>query len=119
MSLTKAQQAQENGAYVRRLLSKRHPVFAAALAAAERDFSGPVCPCKQREMAAHRLSTARAIGRPSEVNGGTPGRLLLLVRQMAGTPIPQGNLPRMLRIQICGPAGNYAAAWVWTDMTAW
>jgi hypothetical protein len=61
--LTKAQRAQENRAYVRRLLSKRQPAFAAALAAAERDFSGPACPCRQREIIAHRLSAALAIGR--------------------------------------------------------
>ena len=63
-SLTKAQRAQENRAYVRRLLSMRQPAFAAALAAVERDFSRPACPCRQREMVAHRLSAALAIGRP-------------------------------------------------------
>ena len=43
-SLTKAQQAAENSAYVRMLLSQRQPELAAALAAAEQYFSGPCCP---------------------------------------------------------------------------
>jgi hypothetical protein len=63
-SLTKAQRAQENGAYVRRLLSTRQPAFAAALAAVERDLSRSACPCRQPEMIAHRLMTALAICRP-------------------------------------------------------
>jgi hypothetical protein len=46
-SLAKAQRAQENRAYVRRLLWQRQPAFAAALAAAlvavEEDFSCPAC----------------------------------------------------------------------------
>jgi len=41
----KAQQADENSAYVRALLWKRQPAFAAALAAAERSLSGPARPC--------------------------------------------------------------------------
>jgi hypothetical protein len=61
---TKEQRARENRAYVRRLLLKRQPAFAAALAAAERDLCSPACQCKQREMIAHRLSTALAIDRP-------------------------------------------------------
>ena len=56
--------AQENRAHVRRLLSTRQPAFAAALAAVERDFPPPACPCRQREMIAHRLSTALALSRP-------------------------------------------------------
>jgi hypothetical protein len=63
-SSTKAQPARENRAYVRGLLSKRQPAFAAALAAAERDLCSPACQCKQREMIAHRLSTALPISRP-------------------------------------------------------
>jgi hypothetical protein len=47
MSLTKAQRAQENKAYVRRLLWRRQPAFAAALAAAELAFSCRACPCEQ------------------------------------------------------------------------
>ena len=63
-SLTTVQRAKENRAYVRRLLSTRQPAFAAALAAVERDFSCPVCPCGQRDMIAHRLRTKLAISRP-------------------------------------------------------
>jgi len=40
-SLTKAHRARENRAYERGLLWKRQPAFAAALAAAEQDFSCP------------------------------------------------------------------------------
>jgi hypothetical protein len=43
-SLTKAQRARENSAYVRTLLWQRQPELAAALAAAEQYFSGPYCP---------------------------------------------------------------------------
>jgi hypothetical protein len=42
-SRAKAQRARENGAYVRVLLWKRQPAFAAALAAAEQDLSCPAC----------------------------------------------------------------------------
>jgi hypothetical protein len=63
-SLAKTQRAQENRAWVRRLLSTRQPTFAAALAAVERDFSLQACPCRQREMIEHWLSTALAISRP-------------------------------------------------------
>ena len=63
-SLTTVQRAQENRTYVRRLMAKRQPAFAAGLAAAERDLSCPFWPCQQREMIAHRLSTTPAIGRP-------------------------------------------------------
>ena len=38
------ERAEENRAYVRRLLWERQPEFAAALAAAERSFSCPACP---------------------------------------------------------------------------
>jgi hypothetical protein len=41
-SLPKIQRAEENRAYVRRLLWERESAFAAALAAAERDFSCPI-----------------------------------------------------------------------------
>jgi hypothetical protein len=37
------ERAEENRAYVRRRLWEREPEFAAALAAAERSFSCPVC----------------------------------------------------------------------------
>lgn len=54
-SWTKARRAQENRAYVRGLLRQREPAFAAALAAAERDF---VCPACSR--ASESISTRRA-----------------------------------------------------------
>jgi hypothetical protein len=38
------ERAEENRAYVRRLLWEREPEFAAALAAVERSFSCPPCP---------------------------------------------------------------------------
>jgi hypothetical protein len=38
------ERAEENRAYVRRLLRERQPEFAAALAAVERSFSCPACP---------------------------------------------------------------------------
>jgi hypothetical protein len=43
-SLTRAQRARENSAYVRTLLWQRQPELAAALAAAEQYFSCPCCP---------------------------------------------------------------------------
>jgi hypothetical protein len=43
-SLTKAQRARENSAYVRTLLWQRQPELAAALAAPEQYFPGPCCP---------------------------------------------------------------------------
>lgn len=63
-SLTTAQRPQESRTYVHRLMAKRQPAFAAALAAAERDLCCPFWPCQQREMIAHRLITTLAIGRP-------------------------------------------------------
>ena len=51
----KAQRAEENRAYVRKLLRERQPAFAAALAAAEEALPCPGCPCRQREMLAHPL----------------------------------------------------------------
>lgn len=49
-SLSKGQRAQQNRAYVRRLLWQRQPAFAAALAAAlaavEEDFICPACSCR-------------------------------------------------------------------------
>lgn len=53
-----ARRAHENRAYVRELLRKREPAFAAALAAAEQNFPFPACPCRQQETVVHRLSTA-------------------------------------------------------------
>lgn len=38
------ERAEENRAYVRRLLWEREPEFAAALASVERSFSCPACP---------------------------------------------------------------------------
>jgi hypothetical protein len=55
-SLTKAQRADENRAYVRELLWQRQPEFAAALAAAERVFPFPACPCRQRAITGLRPS---------------------------------------------------------------
>jgi len=43
----KAQQADANRAYVRALLWKRQPAFAAALAAAEHSLASPARPCRQ------------------------------------------------------------------------
>jgi hypothetical protein len=57
-SWAKAQRAHGNRAYVRELLRKREPAFAAALAAAEQDLSCPACPCRQQELVVHRLSAA-------------------------------------------------------------
>jgi hypothetical protein len=72
MSRAKAQRARENRAHVRVLLWKRQPAFAAGLAAAERDLSCPACPCRQREMIAHRQSKAPAIGsKPGQPPRGT------------------------------------------------
>jgi hypothetical protein len=93
-SLTKAQRAQENRAYVRRLLSRRQPAFAAALAAAERDISCPVCPREQREMAVYR-----SLQKVTGGSGVTHRRLLLVVRRLAGTPVLRRGLRQMLRIQ--------------------
>jgi hypothetical protein len=56
-SWAKARRARENRAYVRELLWKRAPAFAAVMAAAEQDFPRPSCPCRQQEPAAHQLST--------------------------------------------------------------
>jgi hypothetical protein len=49
------EQAEENRAYVRRLLWERQPEFAAALAAVERSFSCPACP-GERNQHDHRAS---------------------------------------------------------------
>jgi hypothetical protein len=43
-SILKSKRAEENRAYVRRLLWQRQPEFAAALASVERSFSCPACP---------------------------------------------------------------------------
>lgn len=131
-SRAKAQRARENRAHVRVLLWKRQPAFAAALAAAEQDLSCPACQCRQREMIAHRLSklskaleigpeagqparVTGAVSRPWEVSDERSRRLLLLVRQMAGAPVLQGNLPPVLRIPACGLARSSltfkAACW--------
>jgi hypothetical protein len=45
--MVKCEQAQENRAYVRRLLRERQPEFAAALASVERSFSCPGCSGKR------------------------------------------------------------------------
>ena len=81
-SCAKAQRAHANRAYVRELLWKRELAFAAALAAAEQDFSYPACPCKQQEMAAPAECSQKILGG----HDAMPGELLLVVRQMAGTP---------------------------------
>ena len=47
MSLVRAERAEENRAYVRKLLWQRQPAFAAALAAAERSVSCSACPFSQ------------------------------------------------------------------------
>ena len=84
-SRAKAQRARENRAHVRVLLWKRQPAFAAALAAAlaaaEQDLSCAACPCRQREMIAHRLSKALAIsqkpGQPPRDTARMPARARL------------------------------------------
>ena len=43
-SMATSKRAQENRAYVRRLLRERQPEFAGALAAVEDSFSGPAGP---------------------------------------------------------------------------
>jgi hypothetical protein len=43
------QRAEENRAYVRRLLWEREPEFAAALASVERSFSCPACPGERNQ----------------------------------------------------------------------
>jgi hypothetical protein len=43
-SIAQSERAEENRAYVRRLLWEREPEFAAALASAEHSFSCPACP---------------------------------------------------------------------------
>ena len=45
-SWAKAWRAHENRAYVRELLGKREPAFAAELATAEQDFPCRACPCR-------------------------------------------------------------------------
>ena len=60
MSLVRAERAEENRAYVRKLLWQRQPAFAAALAAAERYFSCSACPCRA--------------GQPADAVEGVPGR---------------------------------------------
>jgi hypothetical protein len=46
-SMVKCERAQENRAYVRRLLRERQPEFAAALASVEHSFSCPGCSGKR------------------------------------------------------------------------
>ena len=55
------ERAEENRAYVRRLLWERQPEFAAVLAAAERSFSCPVCsaePDQDDDRASHDCAPA-------------------------------------------------------------
>jgi hypothetical protein len=56
--MSQSQRARENRAYVRELLWKREPAFAAVLAAAEQDFFCLACPHRQPETVMHRPSTA-------------------------------------------------------------
>src|SRR5262249_34324063 len=87
-------------AYVRVLLWKRQPAFAAALAAAlaaaEQDLSCPAC-------------TGGAVIRPWEVSDERSKKLLLLPRQMAGAPVLPGDLPPVLRRAACEPARHWPA----------
>ena len=46
-SVIQSERAEENSAYVRRLLRERQPEFAAALASVEHSFSCPACPGKR------------------------------------------------------------------------
>ena len=68
-SCTKAQRAHENRAYVRELLWKREPAFAAELATAEQDFPCPACPCRWCS-----CSTARC-GAPAGTSHWPPTKL--------------------------------------------
>jgi hypothetical protein len=80
----KSQRAEENRAYVRGLLWQRQPGFAAALALAEQRALCPVSQC----------------ARPDQDDGGNDeisGRLLLVVRQLAGTPVSGCGLREMQR----------------------
>jgi hypothetical protein len=73
MSLVRAERAEENRAYVRKLLWQRQPAFAAALAAAERYFSCFACPCRTGQPADAVESRLRPFG--TIVRGaGVPGR---------------------------------------------
>ena len=63
MSSRKAQLARENRAYVRMLLRRRQPAFAAALSSAERYVSCPADP----------ISCSAGPGRRQETSGGAPG----------------------------------------------
>jgi hypothetical protein len=47
--MAQSEQAEENSAYVRRLLGKRQPEFAAALASVEHSLSCPACPGKRNQ----------------------------------------------------------------------
>ena len=80
----KSQRAEENRAYVRRLLWQRQRAFAAALAFAEQCALCSVCQC----------------ARPDQDDGGNdelPGRSLLVVWHLAGTPISGYGLRKMQR----------------------
>src|SRR6476659_6343293 len=89
MSSRKAQQARENGAYVRMLLRQRQPAFAAALSAAEQYVSCPAdpftCwagPCRQQE------PSGRAAGRSEQPeSAGTRNGLRAAVRAELGEQV--------------------------------
>ena len=68
-SWAKARRAHENRAYVRELLWKREPAFAAELATAEQDFPCPACPCRRCS-----CSTARR-GAPTGTSHRPPTKL--------------------------------------------
>jgi hypothetical protein len=55
--MSQSQRARENRAYVRELLCKREPAFAAVLATAEQEFFCLACPHRQPETVMRRLST--------------------------------------------------------------
>ena len=57
-----------------------------------------------------RISDADDAHNVAGGNDAIPRRLLLVVRQMAGTPIPEGGLQQMQRNQVWGPARSSPSA---------
>lgn len=72
-SWAQAERATANRAYVRELLRTRQPAFAAALAAAEQEFSCPACLGRQREMIASRVSARSSDRLPRMARASRPG----------------------------------------------
>jgi hypothetical protein len=89
MSSQKAQQAQENRAYVRMLLRQRQPAFAAALSSAERYVSCPADPFLCSAGPGRRQETSgRAAGWGEQAEGmGSRDRLGATVRAELGEEV--------------------------------